>query len=208
MFNKAIPTLYNGRNFRSRLEARWAAFLDLVKIPWLYEPIDLNNYIPDFILPSFKPNLLLEVKSCLDFGELREYVKKIEDSGWEHDALIVGATLWKHNGPSGSVIGLLSQRKLGSEERYEDTVRWENERTFIIERNLIVKKDWFWGSGISIFCPECYQNSFYHEEGGWYCYRCGEGHKVYGRDWSRILGFWIEAGNIVQWKGKNGCLNT
>ena len=43
-----IPTKYNGINFRSRLEARWAAFFDQLKWEWEYEPIDLNGWIPDF----------------------------------------------------------------------------------------------------------------------------------------------------------------
>lgn len=44
----AIPTLYEGVRFRSRLEARWAAFFDLMGWKWEYEPIDFNGWIPDF----------------------------------------------------------------------------------------------------------------------------------------------------------------
>jgi hypothetical protein len=44
----AIPTRYAGVNFRSRLEARWAAFFDLAGWKWKYEPIDLVGWIPDF----------------------------------------------------------------------------------------------------------------------------------------------------------------
>lgn len=46
----AIPTRYAGVNFRSRLEARWAAFFDLRDLKWDYEPIDFNGWIPDFVL--------------------------------------------------------------------------------------------------------------------------------------------------------------
>ena len=35
---RPYPTLYNGRRYRSRLEARWAAFFDLVRWPFEYEP--------------------------------------------------------------------------------------------------------------------------------------------------------------------------
>jgi hypothetical protein len=45
---KAHPTKYAGVLFRSRLEARWAAFFDLVKWKWEYEPIDLPRWVPDF----------------------------------------------------------------------------------------------------------------------------------------------------------------
>lgn len=58
---QAIPTTYAGVRFRSRLEARWAAFFDLVGWEWEYEPLDLNGYIPDFVLAFAKP-LLVEVK--------------------------------------------------------------------------------------------------------------------------------------------------
>lgn len=45
---KAHPTQYSGVLFRSRLEARWAAFFDLCKIEWQYEPLDLYGWTPDF----------------------------------------------------------------------------------------------------------------------------------------------------------------
>jgi hypothetical protein len=46
----ARPTKYNGVQFRSRLEARWAAFFDLAGWEWEYEPIDFNNWVPDFLV--------------------------------------------------------------------------------------------------------------------------------------------------------------
>ena len=45
---KAHPTEYSGVVFRSRLEARWAAFFDIVGWKWEYEPIDLDGWTPDF----------------------------------------------------------------------------------------------------------------------------------------------------------------
>ena len=38
----AIPTTYAGVNFRSRLEAKWAAFFDIVAWQWDY---DGNHHI-------------------------------------------------------------------------------------------------------------------------------------------------------------------
>ena len=46
----AIPTKYADVLFRSRLEARWAAFFDLQAWKWEYEPVELNGWIPDFWL--------------------------------------------------------------------------------------------------------------------------------------------------------------
>jgi len=52
---KAIQTSYKGYRFRSRLEARWAVFLDKLGMQWEYEPegFHLPNgemYLPDFHL--------------------------------------------------------------------------------------------------------------------------------------------------------------
>lgn len=47
---KNHPTLYKNILFRSRLEARWAAFLDIIKWKWQYEPIDLQQWTPDFFV--------------------------------------------------------------------------------------------------------------------------------------------------------------
>lgn len=68
---KAIETVYKGHRMRSRLEARWAVFFDLLKIKWEYEPegFDLGThgwYLPDFRLPDFgcwveiKPDMILD----------------------------------------------------------------------------------------------------------------------------------------------------
>lgn len=55
---KAIQTRYNGYWFRSRLEARWAVFFDVLGIKYEYEPEgfklgDNICYLPDFYLPVF-----------------------------------------------------------------------------------------------------------------------------------------------------------
>lgn len=86
-----------GINFRSRLEARWAELFTELGFEWDYEPIDLDGYIPDFIikLPNDINNeILIEVKGITDFKKLIEHKKKIEDSGWKSYYLIVGAKLW------------------------------------------------------------------------------------------------------------------
>lgn len=59
---KAIPTEYAGVNFRSRTEARWAAFFDLIGLKWDYEPFDLEGWAPDFLLRTKIGPVLVEVK--------------------------------------------------------------------------------------------------------------------------------------------------
>ena len=45
-----IPTLYSGIQFRSRLEATWAAFFTMVGWRYEYEPFDCRGWIPDFLV--------------------------------------------------------------------------------------------------------------------------------------------------------------
>ncbi len=62
---RIIPTVYKGYRFRSRLEARWAVFLDGLALRWEYEwegyrLDDQSLCLPDFWLPESE--LWLEVK--------------------------------------------------------------------------------------------------------------------------------------------------
>jgi len=74
---KSHPTLYKGVKFRSRLEARWAAFFDLAGWSWEYEPIDLPGWSPDFRVEfscghsecSESHTLLVEVKPYFSIKE-------------------------------------------------------------------------------------------------------------------------------------------
>ena len=66
---KAIETFYNGYRFRSRTEARWAVFMDLAGIPYMYEPEgfklpDGTLYLPDFYLKD--QDTFLECKGVMD----------------------------------------------------------------------------------------------------------------------------------------------
>ena len=69
----AIPTRYAGVEFRSRLEARWAAFFDLVDIDWDYEPLDLAGYILDFVIGGSE---LVEIKPALSTREFQPAFEK------------------------------------------------------------------------------------------------------------------------------------
>lgn len=89
----AIPTLYNGIRYRSRLEARWAAFFDALSWDHVYEPVDCLGYIPDFAIQFANP-CTVECKPALDVAGMTDACVKIDRSGWRGDALVVGAQLW------------------------------------------------------------------------------------------------------------------
>lgn len=75
---KAIETIYDGYRFRSRLEARWALFLNELGWSWSYEKegFELEDgtwYLPDFYIPSLntwlevKPDVIIEedIRKCV-----------------------------------------------------------------------------------------------------------------------------------------------
>ena len=65
------PATYNHVEFRSRLEARWAAFFDVIDRPWQYEPLELPGWIPDFLieLPDRPKPYMVEVKPIIDWRQ-------------------------------------------------------------------------------------------------------------------------------------------
>jgi len=73
----SIPTIYAGVEFRSTLEADWAATLDSLGIVWQYEPEAVRlpsgvSYRPDFYLPRIAT--WLEVK-----GPHMQRIRKTEE---------------------------------------------------------------------------------------------------------------------------------
>jgi len=93
---KAIDTKYKGYKFRSRLEARFAVFLDAMDISWDYEmqgydlPIN-GKYLPDFYLPNgglapgYDRPLWIEVKAgeptLSEINKLRELAVSTKIAG-------------------------------------------------------------------------------------------------------------------------------
>lgn len=87
---KAKPTVYNGNRFRSRLEARWACFFDLLGWKWKYEPFDLNGWTPDFIVYGKDSRfVLVEIKPFVDGEILKSYQQKISKAAKGHNCIIL-----------------------------------------------------------------------------------------------------------------------
>jgi hypothetical protein len=90
--HRPIPTRYRGIQFRSRLEADWAATLDHAQVRWCYEPDGFvlrsgEWYSPDFFLRDL--NVWLEVKGA--------HNRRISLPGeFQHD---LRAELWREIGP-------------------------------------------------------------------------------------------------------------
>lgn len=171
-----IPTLYNGILFRSRNEAKWAAFFDRIRWEWSYEPVDLLGYIPDFIVtwPCGR-SLLVEIKAHESLVELRGAESKIEDSGWVGEALVVGGSLLGIDDAS-PIIGRLGEPVF---DVPGETHTWGEARLFT--------------------CLSCGAISVMSADYSWHCRSClAAEHHMGSADGVREL--WADACNRTQWQ--------
>ena len=101
---KPIETIYKGYRFRSRLEARWATFFDMMGLNWQYEVegYDLGEkgyYLPDFFITSPQGyNFYYETKprGYINDGKLDLLIKLLEaNNNYENGNCVVisGSTL-------------------------------------------------------------------------------------------------------------------
>lgn len=172
-----IPTKYKGINFRSRLEATWAVFFDLLEWPWEYEPFDLEGWIPDFVLKGKFP-VLIEVKPVLTHDEaIAVVMPDVVGAEPEYPVAVCG-------------IGLPVADYTYDGRRCVGTLIYEPASK---------DTDWFWhfrdfeyvhcGWGTCI--------------GVWQCGKCGTlGKDALCGSQVDIDGLWIDAKNRVQWKGQ------
>ena len=88
---KAIPTVYGTRQFRSRLEAKWASFFDLAGWSFEYEPFDLGEWSPDFLLRG-NTDVLVEVKPITAFDQdtATRMSRAAEAARWGGELLLLG----------------------------------------------------------------------------------------------------------------------
>lgn len=107
----AIQTRYKGYRFRSRLEARWAVFFDVLGIKWLYEhqgvrvPCISDDrewcWLPDFYLPETQTHV--EVKGEWEREDVDYFDMILNAMDWNGPfADGVQSTLLLGNIPDGS----------------------------------------------------------------------------------------------------------
>lgn len=172
--NKPIPTVYKGVRFRSRLEAKWAAFFDVQHWEWSYEELDLFGYIPDFLL-RFDVPIIVEVKPILyreDFDPMHRERRKILDSGWKGEALVVGNSIWERECGAGHFqLGWMHSPGYG------------------------------WGEAFAFRCNDCGNQSLAQAEGNWVCRvkGCGWGDEHIDRLTDDYAADFQRAANQVQW---------
>jgi hypothetical protein len=180
----AITTTYNGIEYRSRLEARWAAFMQNIGWDITYEPFDGDGYIPDFLVQGERP-LLVEVKPAVTQKEYEAAVPKAEAGlaeHWEHDILVVGASPFPEQ--MGNSYG-------------KETAGWLGE--------TYGEGGWSWDAADWFECSSCHQICVYHTV-MWFVGRpcgCSAGDHYLGSPPLAVMrSMWADACNDVKWRGK------
>jgi hypothetical protein len=177
---KAIPTKYNGQRFRSRLEAKWAAFFDLCEWKWSYEPDELDGYIPDFKL-WFKVPVLVEVKPV-----------QWDDSDEEREILLAARTKIIHSGFKGEAI-LLGTRIVTEDSQGYKQYLQQLGAIMSIDPETDEVTDWnplvgFRCGGKHKEVPGCGRRSFCDDTFSWHC---------------RVRGCWAGDHHLGEWNAEH-----
>lgn len=190
-----IPTKYGFINFRSRLEARWAAFFDILGWSWTYEPFDLPGWIPDFVIVGAHGSVLVEVKPCSTSTQMRAELNAVRASlsPGSPPAMVVGVSpfvLPEGGGVAEVVLGLGSRSGWGSNDDCEEWTegfvlgRWKDEKTNELQFGIA---DQF----------SCYSDKL----GVGY-----DGGRIRHAPFvEEVLPLWAAACNLTQWKAVTPC---
>ena len=156
---KAIPTIYRGIKYRSRLEAKWAMFFDEVGLSYHYEleAFNLGNesYLPDFFIPEL--STWIEIKpiaptesewrkaELLLLGNTKNYKK-------ENVAILYGRPWLDQKGPEYRFLNLYPQLGLHEGET-------EGTDQLITEKNITLE---YIGVDEQVFveCKRCHKIQF------------------------------------------------
>ena len=187
----AIPTIYKGQLFRSRLEAKWACFFDLVGWEWEYEPMDLNGWIPDFLINGHT-KLLCDVKPTQVFvpAVAQKMENAVKGSGFECELIIIAMAPFKPTEPNDCLgdwaIGWLQQK--GWDEESGACLGWD-------ARGWGEAAISFWSAGNGKL-GLCHADCIYRDRisGGYDGGRWGRGHHTFDP-----LLKWRQACNEAMW---------
>lgn len=188
-----IPTTYRYNAMRSRLEARWAHFFDLLGWQWVYEPIDADGYIPDFLIQGPAP-FFVEVGPCITHSDYEAKTAKPDAAAASvaRDLLVVGVSPTPglaSDHDASTTAGLLGQ----FEEWAQDGID---------EPDALVP-GFAWDAGQWTVCLTCRRPGIYHSVQSYTVRPCGhyDGGANHGDvDPASLVDLWAQAGSRVQWK--------
>lgn len=195
----AVPTVYEGVNFRSRLEARWAAMFDLLGWEWEYEPVELAGYIPDFRLPGVVmperawcragiavEQCLIEIKPIVDPACFSSAIDKAVQALLPGDRqltrfIFLGDRPWLSNGAMGVCCDIV-HLPLKAQHRH---LAPSPHAVHLTPSGKLVSNEAAWRANDKDICVRrCVVD----------CDACSEDRKA------RLTALWREAGNRTQWR--------
>tara|TARA_Y100000389_G_scaffold132838_1_gene130299 strand:+ start:1979 stop:2830 length:852 start_codon:yes stop_codon:yes gene_type:complete len=192
--NKGIPTVgVRGIQFRSRIEAQWAYIFEKLEWNWEYEPLDLNGYIPDFIIKFDDEEILIEIKGDTNIWKEEVYkphIDKILQSGWKGQFGILGS-VYKITNDFHSI------ERINIGKLYQNKWKLYGENNHILENNDIKFDDL-----IIVFSNTV--NKYYIDGLKWKeILECPlyERKDTFNDIREYFQKIWVEAKNKVQWKG-------
>lgn len=134
---KAIETKYKGYRFRSRLEARWAVFLDTLDCEWEYEKEgydlgELGWYLPDFFVRMSSAWQRRRATPTAGYWlEIKGETPTVNELQRAHAlALLTGHHAMIAHGLPGSSLLHFASRESGIPFCYEAEDRWLSQPTF------------------------------------------------------------------------------
>lgn len=180
---KAIPTTFDGVNYRSRLEARWGAFFTILGWDFVYEPVDLNGWAPDFMIRGPAGQTLIEVKPEINADTILAFRRAAPPNA---RSILVGCAPLFESGGDLTAIGLgWGDGTIG----FLDYMDCEPTTITDLERITMGRCDGRLRRGCGIgMCPN---------DGAWTCWRCGADGLPY--DDGVISGLWKRACNLTKW---------
>jgi hypothetical protein len=194
---KPIQTQYNGTNFRSLLEARWAAWFDLVGWKWDYEPFELCGWIPDFVLSGPAARLLVEVKLLLvtDIIHTQEVQRELDCSyrpnESSHEILLLGAGIQDYDGTA--VLGWVREKEYGW-----DVAALCDARLCRDCPGTSWSRGYETPGGDELLADLCaYSGSYERRLQG---FHPGGAGGLWSTEAGKHIGLWREAGNRTQWR--------
>lgn len=178
----AIATMFDGIEYRSRLEARWAAFMRNIGWEHTYEPLDGDGYIPDFVVHGAAP-FFVEVKPAVVLAEFRQEQSKVERGlqQFDRDVVIVGVTPF-----------LTSAHGFQPFYSYGVSVGW-----------MLSEGDWQPADWIT--CLHCLRTAIFHTSMSYHSRPCGDydgDHYLGAHEPDFLQGAWSDACNEVKWRGR------
>lgn len=225
---KAKPIIYEGIQFRSKLEARWYIFMK--KLGWniIYEPeIDgLYGWLPDFLIIGECHKTLVDVKPIDKAKEWKNHpdafkilnaAKKLPD----YELLILGTNLQLDKNESMGIFYIRDTKLVQKEnkekiicpsmiEHSESCYNWKTEKLEDKEGNELIQlpNNNLYEDGNCIFSCVGDQIGFMTHMMGWCCRITGERGKTYifrdsnKNEFKKIDTYWNEAWTELRWKGK------